>query len=76
MFEKKYNQRKRIMARQAYEYTKTVLEKVSFNAELFYKELEKAYETLLPHEIQELKIWLETYLETKPELNQRMRLVK
>ena len=64
------------MARQAYEYTKMVLEKVSFTEELFCKELEKAYDTLLPHEIQELKIWLESYLETKPELDERMKLVK
>ena len=46
------------MARAIFEYTKTVLKKVSFNVELFCKELEKAVIRLLPYEIQELKIWL------------------
>lgn len=64
------------MARQAYAYTKTVLQKVSFNADLFYKELEKAYDTLLPHEIQELKIWLESFVAEKPELSERLDWAK
>lgn len=64
------------MARQAYAYTKTVLQKVSFNADLFYKELEKAYDTLLPHEIQELKIWLEGFVAEKPELSERLDCAK
>ncbi|VAW21422.1 hypothetical protein MNBD_BACTEROID04-1678, partial [hydrothermal vent metagenome] len=34
------------MARAMFEYTKTVLEKVSFNKELFKKELEKAINRL------------------------------
>ena len=41
------------MARAMFEYTKTVLEKVSFNAELFRKELEKAVNRLLPYEVKE-----------------------
>ncbi|MFC2109470.1 hypothetical protein ACFLRU_05945 [Bacteroidota bacterium] len=56
------------MARQVYDYTKTVLKKVSFNAELFYKELEKAVKKLLPHELKELKIWLTEFTSNKPEL--------
>jgi hypothetical protein len=64
------------MARQAYAYTKTVLQKVSFNADLFYKELEKAYDTLLPHEVQELKIWLEGFVAEKPELSERLDWAK
>ena len=43
------------MARAMYEYSKTVLRKVSFNSDLFYKELEKALQRLLPHEINELR---------------------
>jgi len=51
-----------------FEYTKTVLKKVSFNVDLFCKELEKAITRLLPHEIEELKIWLQEFTANKPEL--------
>jgi len=56
------------MARAMFEYTKTVLKKVSFNTELFCKELEKAITRLLPYEIEELKIWIRTIIHEKPEL--------
>jgi predicted SprT family Zn-dependent metalloprotease len=56
------------MARAMFDYTKTVLRKVSFNVDLFCKELEKAIERLLPHEIAELKIWLQDFTANKPEL--------
>lgn len=56
------------MPREVYDYTKTVLQKVSFNAELFFKELEKAVKKLLPHELKELKIWLTEFTSNKPEL--------
>ena len=39
------------MARAMYEYTKTVLKKVSFNTDLFCRELEKALNRLLPYEV-------------------------
>ena len=64
------------MARAMYEYTKTVLKKVSFNAELFYKELEKAINRLLPYEIEELKIWLYKFIANKPELTACLAVVK
>ena len=51
-----------------FEYTKTVLKKVSFNADLFCKELEKALSRLLPYEVEELKIWLKQFTANKPEL--------
>ncbi len=51
-----------------FEYTKTVLKKVSFNSDLFCKELNKALKMLLPYEVDELLIWLENYTENKPEL--------
>ena len=41
-----------------FEYTKTVLKKVSFNSDLFYIELEKALKRLLPYEVEELTIWI------------------
>ena len=58
------------MARVFYNFTTTVLEKVSFDPELFKKELEKAYMSLLPHERLELKIWLKNFLVNNPELKQ------
>ncbi|RRQ48101.1 hypothetical protein DZC72_10240 [Maribacter algicola] len=56
------------MKRTMLEYSKTVLQKVSFDAKLFYKELKKALERLLPEEVAELKVWLETFVVDKPEL--------
>ena len=56
------------MARAIFEYTKTILEKVSFDAELFGTELEKALNRLLPYEIEELRIWLMEFTVDKPEL--------
>lgn len=56
------------MAREMFEYTKEVLKKVSFNSELFKKELEKAVVRLLPFEIKELYIWLQKFTHNKPEL--------
>ncbi|ORL45547.1 hypothetical protein [Zunongwangia atlantica] len=58
------------MARAMFEYTKTILDKVSFDATLFCKEVKKAISRLLPHEIEELKIWIEALTEQNPELNQ------
>jgi len=56
------------MARAFYHYTLTILEKVSFNPGLFKKELEKAYQSLLPYERAELKIWLQKFLMKNPQL--------
>lgn len=64
------------MARAMFEYTKTVLKKVSFDAELFCKELKKAMERLLPYEIDELKIWLNQFTANKPELTTCLVLVQ
>ena len=50
------------------EYTKTVLQKVSFDARLFRRELEKAINRLLPNELEELKQWLLQFVTDKPEL--------
>lgn len=58
------------MARAMFEYTKTILDKVSFDAVLFCKEVKKALQRLLPHEIEELKIWIVSLTRQNPELNQ------
>lgn len=64
------------MARAMFEYTKTILEKVSFNKDLFKKELEKALNRLLPFELKELYYWLKEFTINKPELYSCLALVK
>ncbi|SNR31321.1 hypothetical protein [Lutibacter flavus] len=64
------------MARAMFEYTKTVLEKVSFNLELFKKELEKAVNRLLPYEVKELYFWLREFTLNKPDLHKCLSLVE
>ena len=64
------------MARAMFEYSKTVLQKVSFNSELFCKELEKAISRLLPYEVDELTIWLKQFTANKPELYSCMSLIE
>ena len=64
------------MARAMFDYTKTVLERVSFDVNLFCKELEKALDRLLPYEIEELKIWIKSYTLQKPDLNKCLIYLK
>lgn len=64
------------MARAMFEYTKTVLQKVSFDATLFCRELKKAIDHLLPYEIVELRIWLLAFTANRPELTVCMSLIK
>ncbi|MCP1997117.1 hypothetical protein [Flavobacterium sp. HSC-61S13] len=62
-------------ARQMFDYTKTVLENVSFDPLLFCKELEKAMKSLLPYDLDLLTKWLEKYTLGKPELQQCLLLI-
>ena len=64
------------MARAMLEYYKTVLQKVSFDAKLFSKELKKAISKLLPYEIEELKRWLEHFITDKPQLKGSLIYIK
>ena len=64
------------MARAMLDYYKTVLQKVSFDVKLFSKELKKAINRLLPHEIEELKYWLRLFLNDKPELQPSLIYLK
>lgn len=57
-----------IMARAMFEYTKEVLQKVSFNNVLFAKEVKKATQVLLPYELEELKNFILDLIRLKPEL--------
>ncbi len=58
------------MPRTMFSYTKSILERVSFDAKLFCKELEKAIKNLLPYEIEQLREWLLHFTKEKPELKQ------
>ena len=55
------------------EYVKTILSKVSFNKELFEKELKKALKMLVPEELKMLKNWCyENYYHQHPLVLQRV----
>lgn len=56
------------MPRKVFDYTKNVLIKVSFSVSLFKKELKKASKVLLPHEYEELILWVEHYITRLPHL--------
>lgn len=58
-----------------FDYTKSVLERVSFDPILFCKELEKAIKALLPYELEQLREWLLTFTIEKPELKQCLIIV-
>ena len=63
------------MSRMIYDYTKSVLERVSFDPQLFCKELQKALKNLLPYEIEQLTDWLVKFTTEKPELKYCLVLV-
>lgn len=56
------------MARAMFEYTKMVLKKVSFDTNLFCTEVKKAMERLLPYEIEELKVFIESLMKINSDL--------
>ena len=64
------------MSRAMFEYTKTVLKKVSFDVSLFCKEVQKAMTRLLPYEIEELKVFIQSLILQNPELNQCLIYLK
>ncbi len=49
-------------------FTKSILERVSFDPILFKKELKKAVKVLLPYELEELTEWFFKFTQGKPEL--------
>ncbi|MFV8332528.1 hypothetical protein ACNQGB_00440 [Flavobacterium sp. XS1P32] len=63
------------MSKAMYEYTKSILERVSFDPLLFCKELEKAIKTLLPYEMEQLREWLLNFTIERPELKQCLLIV-
>ncbi|WP_200104852.1 hypothetical protein [Flavobacterium agrisoli] len=64
------------MSKMMFDYTKSILERVSFDPVLFCKELEKAIKTLLPYEMELLQEWLLSFTTEKPELKECLLLVK
>jgi|TARA_B100000767_G_scaffold66413_1_gene62787 hypothetical protein len=60
------------MSRAMFEYSKTVLSKVSFDPVLFCKEVQKAVLRLLPYEIEELKLFIRGMIRVNPDLKQCM----
>lgn len=58
------------------DYTKSILERVSFDPALFYKELQKAIRSLLPYEMEQLKEWLLNLTKEKPELKPCLEVIK
>lgn len=56
------------MARMIYDYTKSELESVSVEPNLFKRKLKKAVKSLLPHEIDHLHKWLSFFTINKPDL--------
>ena len=63
------------MPRMIYNYTKNMLERVSFDPILFTKELKKAILNLMPYEIEQLKKWLINFIKEKPELEDCLILI-
>lgn len=63
------------MKKTMFNYTKSILERVSFDPLLFCKEVEKALKILLPYEIEQLTDWLFHFTKEKPELRQYQLLL-
>jgi len=58
------------------DYTKIILQKVSFDSRLFTRELKKAISRLLPNEVEELRCWLQQFTTDKPELQTTLIFLK
>lgn len=64
------------MSRAMFKYTQNILTQVSFDVNLFCKELEKALGSMLPYEVEKLKDWVVEFIAEKPELNSCMALLE
>ncbi|WP_121966717.1 hypothetical protein [Myroides sp. N17-2] len=58
-----------------FDFAKTILENVSFDPKLFYKELHKAINHLLPYDVEQLGKWVSGYVQGKPELQESLNLI-
>ncbi|MFD0700933.1 hypothetical protein [Myroides pelagicus] len=59
-----------------FEFARTILENVSFDPALFYKELQKAIKQLLPYDVDQLVSWVSCYVKEKPELQGSLILIE
>ncbi len=57
-------------------YTKQILEKVSFSVELFSREVKKAFRNLSTEEFQELLIFIKQLIVQKPQLEICLQEIK
>ena len=64
------------MPTRMFTYTKSILERVSFDPILFFKEFEKALKVLLPYEVDQLKKWVLQFTEKRPELQDCLILIE
>lgn len=62
------------MARAMLTFSKEVLSKVSFNPDLFTRELNKALQALLPHEVDEIYLYVLELAEYNPALKSSLYL--
>ncbi|MCC9041235.1 hypothetical protein LNQ81_00585 [Myroides sp. M-43] len=59
-----------------FDFARTILESVSFDPKLFYKELQKAIQNLLPYDLEQLTKWVNGYVKEKPELSESLELIR
>lgn len=64
------------MPRMIYDYTKSELESVSIDPNLFKRKLKKAVNSLLLYEIDQLQNWLMYFTINKPDLQQCLTEIK
>jgi hypothetical protein len=64
------------MGRMIYDYTKDILERVSFDSDLFLKELKKAERNLLPYEMEHLRNWLDYFTKKRPFLREHFYTIR
>lgn len=58
-----------------FDFSRTILENVSFDPKLFYKELQKAINHLLPYDLDQLEEWVNGFIQGKPELQESLELL-
>ena len=63
------------MSRAMLGYTKEVLKKVSFDIKLFCKEIKKAVNRLLPHEVEDLRNFVFYLCKNKPQLEKGLHYI-
>ncbi len=59
-------------SREMLKHTKLILENVSFDAELFVKEFQKAFVQLLPYDSDCLIEWVDDFIADKPFLQEKL----